>query len=157
MLRRLARVAHSEPSFDDVRAEASELAERIERAREAYYGRDTSPVDDATFDGWLRRLEEIERDHPELQSQDSPTQRVGAPGATELPTIEHAEPMLSLDNAFSTEELADWCAKTQAAAGRTVAWLTELKIDGLAVSLRYEHGVLTSAATRGDGVRRTPF
>jgi len=144
-------VAHSEASFDDVRAEASELAERIERAREAYYGRDTSPVDDATFDGWMRRLEQIERDHPELQSQDSPTQRVGAPGATELPTIEHAEPMLSLDNAFSAEELAEWCAKTQAAAGRPVAWLTELKIDGLAVSLRYEHGVLTSAATRGDG------
>lgn len=113
-------MAHSEPhprSFDEVRAEASELAEQIERAREAYYGRDTSLVDDATFDGWMRRLEEIEREHPELQSQDSPTQRVGAPGTTELATITHAEPMLSLDNAFSAEELAQWCAKTEAAAG----------------------------------------
>ncbi|MEE6280097.1 NAD-dependent DNA ligase LigA [Georgenia sp. MJ170] len=140
-----------EQSLDEARAEALELSERIEQAREAYYGQDTSLVDDATFDGWMQRLEEVERQHPELQTQDSPTQRVGAPGATALPTIEHAQPMLSLDNAFSPEELAEWCAKTQAAAGRPVAWLTELKIDGLAVSLRYERGALTSAATRGDG------
>ena len=137
--------------LDEARAEAQRLADQIERAREAYYGQDTSLVDDATFDAWMRRLEELERLHPELQSQDSPTQRVGSPGATELPTIVHAERMLSLDNVFSPEELREWCAKTQAAAGRPVAWLTELKIDGAALSLRYEHGVLTSAATRGDG------
>ncbi len=59
--------------------------------------------------------------------------------------------MLSLDNVFSVDELREWCAKAEAAAGRSVAWLTELKIDGLAIALRYEHGVLTSAATRGDG------
>ncbi|PYG00326.1 DNA ligase (NAD+) [Georgenia satyanarayanai] len=153
-LRKLAGVAHTGPepvTFHQAREEALALAERINAAREAYYGQDTSPVDDATFDGWMRRLEDLERQHPELQSQDSPTQRVGAPGATDLPTTEHAERMLSLDNVFSPEELQEWCAKTEAAAGRPVAWLTELKIDGAAVSLRYEHGVLTSAATRGDG------
>ncbi|WP_408631074.1 NAD-dependent DNA ligase LigA [Microbacterium halophytorum] len=99
----------------------------------------------------MRRLEDLERAHPELQNRDSPTLSVGAPGETELDTIEHAERMLSLDNVFSLDELREWCAKTRAAAGRDVAWLTELKIDGLALNLRYENGSLTSAATRGDG------
>ncbi|MFB7250573.1 NAD-dependent DNA ligase LigA [Microbacterium sp. NPDC056234] len=138
-------------SLEDARLEAEELTTRILEAKDAYYGRDTSLVDDATYDTWMRRLEELERLHPELQGQDSPTQMVGAADATGLATIEHAERMLSLDNVFSVEELRDWAAKTQAAAGRSVAWLTELKIDGLAINLRYEKGVLTSAATRGDG------
>lgn len=138
-------------SLEDARVEAAELTERILEAKDAYYGRDTSLVDDATYDGWMHRLEELERLHPELQGQDSPTQMVGAAQSTGLATIEHAERMLSLDNVFSVDELRDWAAKTQAAAGRDVAWLTELKIDGLAINLRYENGVLTSAATRGDG------
>ncbi|UYO98491.1 NAD-dependent DNA ligase LigA [Microbacterium sp. M28] len=138
-------------SLEDARLEAEELTTRILEAKDAYYGRDTSLVDDATYDTWMRRLEELERLHPELQGQDSPTQMVGAAEATGLATIEHAERMLSLDNVFSVDELRDWAAKTQSAAGRTVAWLTELKIDGLAINLRYEKGVLTSAATRGDG------
>ncbi|MGO1770073.1 MAG: NAD-dependent DNA ligase LigA [Microbacterium sp.] len=133
------------------RDEVRDLTERIADARTAYYGRDASPVDDPTYDGWMHRLEELERLFPELQSQDSPTLQVGAPGETELDTIEHAERMLSLDNVFSLDELREWCHKAQEAAGREVAWLTELKIDGLAISLRYEHGRLTSAATRGDG------
>ena len=132
-------------------AEAAELTERINAARGAYYGEDASLVDDATYDGWMHRLEEIERLFPELASQDSPTQTVGAAEETGLDTIEHAERMLSLGNVFSLDELRDWCLKTQELAGRPVRWLTELKIDGLAISLRYEHGVLTSAATRGDG------
>ncbi|MGN7976495.1 NAD-dependent DNA ligase LigA [Microbacterium sp. 22195] len=138
-------------SLEDARSEAEELTTRILDAKDAYYGRDTSLVDDATYDGWMRRLEELERLHPELQGQDSPTQMVGAAESTGLDTIEHAERMLSLDNVFSLDELRDWETKTRAAAGRDVAWLTELKIDGLAINLRYENGVLTSAATRGDG------
>lgn len=127
------------------------MTTRILEAKDAYYGRDTSLVDDATYDGWMHRLEELERLYPELQGQDSPTQMVGAAQSTGLATIEHAERMLSLDNVFSVDELREWAAKTRAATGRDVAWLTELKIDGLAINLRYEHGVLTSAATRGDG------
>ncbi|UWF78498.1 NAD-dependent DNA ligase LigA [Microbacterium neungamense] len=138
-------------SLEAARTEAEELTTRILEAKDAYYGRDTSLVDDATYDSWMRRLEELERLHPELQGQDSPTQMIGAAEGTALATIEHAERMLSLDNVFSIDELRDWAAKTQAAAGREVAWLTELKIDGLAINLRYEDGVLTSAATRGDG------
>ncbi|MDP3949161.1 NAD-dependent DNA ligase LigA [Microbacterium sp.] len=138
-------------SLEDARVEADDLTTRILEAKDAYYGRDTSLVDDATYDGWMHRLEELERLHPELQGQDSPTQMVGAAEATGLATIEHAERMLSLDNVFSINELRDWAAKTQSSSGREVAWLTELKIDGLAINLRYENGILTSAATRGDG------
>lgn len=137
--------------MDAARAEAQDLTTRILEAKDAYYGNDSSLVDDGTYDGWMKRLEELERLHPELAGQDSPTRTVGAAQATGLETIEHAERMLSLDNVFSLDELREWATKTRAAAGREVAWLTELKIDGLAINLRYENGVLTSAATRGDG------
>jgi DNA ligase (NAD+) len=137
--------------LDDARAEAAQLTERILAARDAYYGRDAEIVDDATYDGWVRRLEALERAHPELQGQDSPTQTVGAAESSMFAPVEHRERMLSLDNVFSPDELREWCAKAEALAGRPVRWLTELKIDGLAISLRYENGVLTSAATRGDG------
>ncbi|GAA2991211.1 NAD-dependent DNA ligase LigA [Microbacterium terrae] len=140
-----------EMSLDDARTEARELTERIVSARDAYYGRDAELVDDATYDGWMHRLEALERLHPELQGQDSPTQTVGAAENSMFAPVEHAERMLSLDNVFSPEELREWCVKTAASAGRPVRWLTELKIDGLAISLRYERGVLISAATRGDG------
>ncbi|GAB3154866.1 NAD-dependent DNA ligase LigA [Microbacterium neimengense] len=138
-------------TLSEARAEAAELTERIIRARDAYYGDDAEIVDDATYDGWLRRLEALERLHPEVQKQDSPTLSVGAASTTMFAPVEHAERMLSLDNVFSPDELRDWCIKAQGSAGRPVRWLTELKIDGLAISLRYENGVLTSAATRGDG------
>ena len=132
-------------------ARAQELRELVEEASRAYYDRDTSLISDAEYDALVRELEELERAHPELQSQDSPTMQVQGTASSGLPTIEHLERMLSLDNVFSVEELRAWCAKTEAAAGRKVSWLSELKIDGLAVSLRYEKGALTSAATRGDG------
>lgn len=133
------------------RAEADRLTGLILDARDAYYGRDAELVDDATYDGWMRSLEALERAFPEVQGQDSPTLSVGAAESSMFAPVEHAERMLSLDNVFSPDELDEWCAKTQAAAGRAVRWLIELKIDGLALNLRYENGVLTSAATRGDG------
>jgi DNA ligase (NAD+) len=141
----------ADAGLDASRAEAEALTERILGARDAYYGRNAELVDDATYDGWMHRLEELERLHPELQSQDSPTQTVGAAESSMFAPVEHAERMLSLDNVFSLDELREWCLKAEASAGRRVRWLTELKIDGLAISLRYERGVLTSAATRGDG------
>ncbi|HEY9309465.1 MAG TPA: NAD-dependent DNA ligase LigA [Microbacterium sp.] len=141
----------ADAGLDASRAEAEALTERILDARDAYYGRNAEIVDDATYDGWMHRLEELERLHPELQSQDSPTQTVGAAESSMFAPVEHAERMLSLDNVFSLDELRDWCLKAETSAGRRVRWLTELKIDGLAISLRYERGVLTSAATRGDG------
>ncbi|MFE1663566.1 NAD-dependent DNA ligase LigA [Microbacterium sp. P02] len=144
-------MTQAQPGLEQAREEAVELTERILGARDAYYGRDTEIVDDATYDRWMHRLDEIERLHPELQGHDSPTQTVGAAENTQFAPVEHAERMLSLDNVFSPDELRDWCVKAEESAGRRVRWLTELKIDGLAISLRYENGVLTSAATRGDG------
>ncbi|WP_405218228.1 NAD-dependent DNA ligase LigA [Agrococcus sp. Ld7] len=138
-------------ALSEANARAQALRAQIEEASAAYYDRDESIIDDAAYDAMVQELDALEREHPELQSQDSPTQAVQGGASSGLPTIEHAERMLSLDNVFSVDELREWCAKAEAASGRSVAWLTELKIDGLAVALRYERGVLTSAATRGDG------
>lgn len=130
---------------------AQQLREQIERARDAYYQQDAQVLSDAEYDALVHELERIEREHPELQSQDSPTQTVGGAVSALFDPVEHAERMLSLDNVFSVDELREWAAKTVASAGREGAWLCELKIDGLAIALRYEHGRLVTAATRGDG------
>lgn len=141
-----------ELSREAATAEVADLTIRINDARDAYYERNTLLVDDAEYDRWMQRLEALERAYPELQSQDSPTLSVGGRGETTLfAPVEHAERMLSLDNVFSDDELGDWLSKAQNLAGREVHWLCELKIDGLALSLRYERGRLVSAATRGDG------
>jgi DNA ligase (NAD+) len=132
--------------------EADDLTARILELREAYYERDTVLVDDAEYDAMMRRLEELEHLHPELQGQDSPTQTVGGAVAKLFDPVRHAERMLSLDNVFSRDEFLAWAAKVERDAGRRVDYLCELKIDGLALNLRYENGVLVSAATRGDGV-----
>jgi DNA ligase (NAD+) len=132
--------------------EADDLTGRILELREAYYERDTVLVDDADYDAMMRRLEELERMHPELRGQDSPTQTVGGEASTLFDPVRHAERMLSLDNVFSRDEFLAWAAKVERDAGRRVDYLCELKIDGLAINLRYENGVLVSAATRGDGV-----
>ena len=140
-----------QPDLETARSRVEELLDQIERAKDTYYGQDVSLVDDATYDAWIHELAQLERLHPQLQGQDSPTLMIGAATNTALSPVEHAERMLSLDNVFSAQELQDWCSKTERLAGRKVRWLTEAKIDGLAISLRYENGVLTSAATRGDG------
>ncbi|MBX9717273.1 MAG: NAD-dependent DNA ligase LigA, partial [Microbacteriaceae bacterium] len=141
-----------ELSRDEARTEVEALTSRILELRDAYYARDALLEDDATYDALVRRLELIEHAFPELQSQDSPTQTVGGRAETTLfAPVEHAERMLSLDNVFSADEFADWAAKVERDAGRPVRWLCELKIDGLALNLRYERGVLVTAATRGDG------
>lgn len=148
--------AHETPvdelSRDAAHAEVEALTTRILELRDAYYARDALLEDDATYDALVRRLELIEHAFPELQKQDSPTQTVGGTAVTTLfAPVEHAERMLSLDNVFSAEEFAEWAAKVERDANRPVRWLCELKIDGLALNLRYERGVLVTAATRGDG------
>lgn len=139
------------PELDAAKAEADELTTRILELREAYYERDAELVSDAEYDGLMHRLEELEHLFPELQGQDSPTQTVGGRAQTLFDPVEHAERMLSLDNVFSIEEFEGWAAKVERDAHRHVDYLCELKIDGLAINLRYENGVLTTAATRGDG------
>ena len=136
--------------FESARGRAEELAAEIERHRELYHVQDSPTITDQEFDALLVELQEIEREHPELVSQDSPTQTVGGHVGKGFPSLRHAERMLSLDNVFSIEELGSWLAKTRESAG-DLRWLCELKIDGLALSLRYERGELVTAATRGDG------
>ncbi|WP_104169887.1 NAD-dependent DNA ligase LigA [Cryobacterium sp. M23] len=134
-------------------AEVSDLTQRILEARDAYYDRNEAVITDAEYDALVHRLAELEREFPELASQDSPTQTVGGRAETSLfDPVQHAERMLSLDNVFSLDEFGLWAAKVERDAGRPVHFLCELKIDGLAINLRYEQGVLVGAATRGDGV-----
>ncbi|MGO4956134.1 NAD-dependent DNA ligase LigA [Luteococcus sp. Sow4_B9] len=130
-----------------------ELAGQVTEAQEAYYGADAPTVDDATYDGWLKELQQLEADFPELRTPDSPTQKVGAAQRmTDFAPVTHAERMLSLDNVFSPEELQEWLARTHKSMGEAGSkYLCELKIDGLAINLTYERGRLVRAATRGDG------
>ncbi|HWK19401.1 MAG TPA: NAD-dependent DNA ligase LigA [Microbacteriaceae bacterium] len=138
--------------FEAARAESETLTERILELRAAYYERDTTLVSDAEYDALVHRLEAIEAAWPQLAGQDSPTQSVGGGvDATLFTPVVHAERMYSLDNVFSVEEFREWAARVERDAGEPVAWLCELKIDGLAINLRYQRGVLASAATRGDG------
>ena len=139
--------------LEAAKTEAEMLTSRILELRDAYYDRDAAIASDEEYDATMRRLEELERMFPELQGQDSPTQTVGGRARTTLfAPVQHAERMLSLDNVFSIEEFEAWAAKVERDSGRAVDYLCELKIDGLAINLRYENGSLTSAATRGDGV-----
>ncbi|WP_448004953.1 NAD-dependent DNA ligase LigA [Agromyces bauzanensis] len=148
----MAPVSDIPTDFESARTEAEELAERIERYRTTYYSEGVSLISDAEYDVLFHRLEALEREFPELAGQDSPTQQVGAALVSAgFPPHEHAERMLSLDNVFTLDEFAEWATKAQAAAGRPVRWLSELKIDGLAISLAYREGVLETATTRGDG------
>lgn len=146
--------AQSTPKdLEKAAAEADALTTRILELRDAYYEQDASLVSDAEYDAMMRRLELLEHYFPELQGQDSPTQTVGGRAqATLFDPVVHAERMLSLDNVFSADELKSWSERAERSSGRSVHYLTELKIDGLAVNLRYENGRLVSAATRGDGV-----
>ncbi|BBA89513.1 MULTISPECIES: NAD-dependent DNA ligase LigA [Mycobacterium] len=129
-----------------------ELAEQVREHQFRYYVRDAPVITDAEFDELLRRLEALEEQYPELRTPDSPTQLVGGAGfATEFEPVEHLERMLSLDNAFNTEELTAWAGRIHADVGDNAAYLCELKIDGVALSLVYEGGRLTRASTRGDG------
>ncbi|MFJ9524897.1 NAD-dependent DNA ligase LigA [Streptomyces cyaneofuscatus] len=136
----------------DAREKHALLAEQIEEHRFRYYVKDQPVVSDAEFDRLLRSLEALEDEHPALRTPDSPTQKVAGPYITEFTSVEHRERMLSLDNAFDDEELAAWAERVAKDVGTPDHhFLCELKVDGLAVNLTYEHGRLTRAATRGDG------
>ena len=136
----------------DARERHARLSEQIEEHRFRYYVNDQPVVSDAEFDRLLRSLEELEERHPELRTPDSPTQKVSVEYETGLAEVEHRERMLSLDNAFDDEELAAWADRVAKDVGTPdYHFLCELKVDGLAVNLTYEHGRLTRAATRGTG------
>ncbi|MGC1207621.1 MAG: NAD-dependent DNA ligase LigA [Ornithinimicrobium sp.] len=136
----------------DVRHRWTELAEEIRGHQFAYYLKDAPTIADAQFDALLRELQEIEEQHPTLRTPESPTQQVGGTFSTEFTAVDHRERMLSLDNAFSAEEMLAWADRVERdAGGAEVHYLCELKIDGLAINLLYEEGRLVRALTRGDG------
>lgn len=144
--------AEAGPAPPEVRRQWRELADEVREHQFRYYVRDAPIISDAEFDELLLRLTSLEERYPELRTPDSPTQLVGGSGfATEFTSVEHLERMLSLDNVFSAEEFDVWAARIHAEVGGEVAYLCELKIDGVALSLVYREGRLVRAATRGDG------
>jgi DNA ligase (NAD+) len=128
-----------------------ELRAEIEHHRYRYHVLDDPEVADAEYDELMRELRALEDRFPELQTPDSPTQTVGGAPAALFAPVQHRAPMLSLDNAFTIEELDAWAARVQRSGGDGARFACELKIDGIACALTYERGVLTRAATRGDG------
>ncbi len=137
------------------RDQAASLREQIRHHNHRYHALDDPEIPDAEYDRLMRQLQEIENDYPELISSDSPTQRVGDAPISAFATVQHAMPMLSLGNAFSEQELRDFnsrlLTRLELEADATLVYSAEPKLDGAAVSLMYDDGVLVQGATRGDG------
>ena len=134
------------------RERINELRESIDEHDHRYHVLDAPVISDAEYDRLLRELQALEEAHPDLISPDSPTQRVGAEPAEGFETVTHATPMLSLANAFSDEEVGEFDRRIRERLDlETISYAVEPKLDGLAISLRYEEGLLKLAATRGDG------
>lgn len=131
-----------------------ELRDAIRHHEERYYIHNAPEISDEQFDRLLHELERIEADHPELVTSDSPTQRVAGRPVEGFPTVVHAAPMLSLDNAYSDDDLRAFDERVRKGAGSDrIAYVAEIKIDGLSIALTYDAGHLVRGATRGDGVR----
>ncbi len=136
---------------EQARQRIAELREEIHYHNYRYYVLDQPVISDAEYDRMFRQLEELEARFPDLITPDSPTQRVGAPPREELGTVVHRVPLLSLQSIYSEEEMRHFVETAIAEAGEEVTFVAEPKYDGLAVNLTYEGGILTVAATRGDG------
>ena len=134
------------------------LREQIRRHDQLYYGAANPEISDREYDALMERLKDLEKQYPQLVSSDSPTQRIGDETLSELRSVTHRVPMLSIDNTYSAKELSEWGVRTSKLIhddgheSEKIDWVFELKIDGVAVSLVYEHGLLTLATTRGNGV-----
>jgi len=133
------------------RTRHADLAEQIEEHRFRYHVSDAPTISDGEYDALMRELDALENEHPELRTPDSPTQKVGGAVSTEFTSVPHIERMLSLANAFDFAELDAWHDRVVKEVGLSPAYLCELKVDGLAIALVYEHGRLVRGVTRGDG------
>ncbi|WP_165231032.1 NAD-dependent DNA ligase LigA [Aquisphaera insulae] len=138
-----------------VESEIKHLRDELNRHNRLYYEEAAPEISDREYDRMMERLTELEAEHPELASPDSPTQRVGGAPLTEFRTVTHAVPMLSIDNTYNYDEVREWDARVRRGLnpGEAVRYVVELKVDGVACSLRYEKGRLVLGATRGDGER----
>ena len=141
-------------AMDTVRSEYEHIVGVVEAARRAYYVDDAPVMSDADYDALYRRLEEFEAAYPTLIRDDSPTRQVGGEVSSAFAPVKHSSQMYSLEDVFSFDELKGWVRRVESSLPDSAdhIWLTEVKIDGLAVSLTYRDGVLVRAATRGDGV-----
>ncbi|HEX2191888.1 MAG TPA: NAD-dependent DNA ligase LigA [Acidimicrobiales bacterium] len=139
-------------SLDTARSRAEALRRDIEYHTHRYYDLDDPEISDAEFDALMRELRELEEAHPQLVTPDSPTRRVGGTVSTTFAEVRHRVPMMSLDNAFSFEELVAWGKRMERYISGAVDFVCELKIDGIAISLTYEDGRYVRGATRGNGV-----
>lgn len=136
----------------DLGQQAAELREKLNHHAHLYYVEDAPEISDSEYDALFRALLDLETENPELQTSDSPTQRVGAPPVARFDPHRHLAPMLSLDNAFSAEELAAFDERARKITGsESLVYEAEVKFDGASVSLTYEDGLLMIGATRGDG------
>lgn len=150
----MKRVAAAPESLDDARKRAAQLRAEIARHNRLYYVEAAPEISDQDFDFLLKELEAIEAAFPELVTPDSPTQRVGGEPLQGFETVEHEAPMLSIDNTYSAEELRAFDERVRRGlGGEAPEYVAELKIDGVAISVRYERGRYVRAATRGDGFR----
>ena len=136
---------------NQARHRMAELINEIRDHQFKYYVLDKPTISDADFDAMLKELEKLEAKYPELREPDSPTQNVGGGFSTDFAQHDHLEKMMSLDNVFDSQELTAWFDRVEKEVGK-VAYLCELKVDGLAINLKYENGSLTRALTRGNGV-----
>ncbi|MDN5654301.1 MAG: NAD-dependent DNA ligase LigA [Kocuria sp.] len=148
--------SHREVPAEDLKERYAQLTQRVRDARVSYYVEDSPTISDAEYDALYRDLERIEAEHPQLKANDSPTQEVGGEPSEAFAPVQHLERMYSLEDVFSIDELKAWLDRAEESIqevrpGYENAWLTELKIDGLAINLLYRNGRLTRAATRGDG------
>ncbi|QYJ76840.1 NAD-dependent DNA ligase LigA [Shewanella sp. FJAT-52076] len=142
--------AHFQGTIMQVKAEIQRLTAEINRHNIAYYVQDAPSIPDAEYDRLMNQLKALEAEHPEFAEPDSPTQRVGGAALNKFEQVSHLKPMLSLDNAFNEEDFVAFDKRLTDKVGPQV-YCAEPKLDGLAVSLIYRHGVLERAATRGDG------
>src|SRR5690242_2683212 len=150
-----SRLSVDEMTPRQAEREHARLEAEIRKHDEAYYQRDAPTVSDAEYDALRRRYEAIEQRFPDLRTLESLSRKVGAAPARGFAKVRHAVPMLSLANAFSDEDVADFVGRIRRFLnlkdGEALAFTGEPKIDGLSMSLRFENGVLVRAATRGDG------
>ncbi len=139
-------------TFDEARKRHQELAEELRRHDYAYYVLALPAISDAAYDRLYRELADLEAQFPALITADSPTQRVGGQPLQEFKPVQHLEPMYSLDNTYSQGELREFVNRLhRLLPGETLEWVVEPKINGVAMNLRYDKGVFTCGATRGDG------
>ncbi len=136
----------------NIQKEIDKLREDIRYHEHRYYVLDDPEISDAEYDKLMRRLQDLEAQHPDLVMPDSPTQRVGGQPAEEFAKVRHSAPMLSLDNTYSIDELRDFDRRVRELSGReSVEYVAELKLDGLSMALTYQDGALLRGVTRGDG------